>query len=134
MIKFQFSKMLFLRKPLILIVIISILFNGVKSSLKDRKFTIISDTQTNNPDGLFEASGNVFIEGENGTKAYANKLIYEQELSKFSLLGNVIIKNYNTNEIFIKEANGDEFILFTDKEGFQINSNNGNRVKTKLRF
>ena len=126
--------MLFLRKPLILIFIINILFNGVKSNLKDRSFTIISDTQTNNPDGFFEASGNVIIEGENGTKAYANKLIYEQASSKFSLLGNVIIKKYTTNEIFIEEANGDEFILFTDKKGFQINSNNGHRVKTKLRF
>ena len=126
--------MLFLRKPLILIFIINILFNGVKSNLKDRSFTIISDSQTNNPEGLFEASGNVFIEGENGTKAYANKLIYEPASSKFRLLGNVIIKNYKTNEIFIEEANGDEFILFTDKKGFQINSNNGHRVKTKLRF
>ena len=126
--------MLFLRKPLILIFIINILFNGVKSNLKDRGFMIISDSQTNNPEGLFEASGNVFIEGENGTKAYANKLIYEQASSKFRLLGNVIIKNYKTNEIFIEEANGDEFILFTDKKGFQINSNNGHRVKTKLRF
>ena len=126
--------MLFLRKPLILIFIINILFNGVKSNLKDRSFTIISDSQTNNPEGLFEASGNVFIEGENGTKAYANKLIYEQAASKFRLLGNVIIKNYKTNEIFIEEANGDEFILFTDKQGFQINSNKGQRVKTKLRF
>ena len=126
--------MLFLRKPLILIFIINILFNGVKSNLKDRSFTIISETQTNNPDGFFEASGNVIIEGENGTKAYANKLIYEQASSKFSLLGNVIIKKYTTNEIFIEEANGDEFILFTDKKGFQINSNNGNRVKTKLQF
>tara|TARA_B100000212_G_scaffold315783_1_gene270173 strand:- start:1485 stop:1865 length:381 start_codon:yes stop_codon:yes gene_type:complete len=126
--------MLFLRKPLILIFIINILFNGVKSNLKDRSFTIISDSQTNNPEGLFEASGNVFIEGENGTKAYANKLIYDQASSKFRLLGNVIIKNYKTNEIFIEEANGDEFILFTDKKGFQINSNNGHRVKTKLRF
>jgi len=126
--------MLFLRKPLILIFIINILFNGVKSNLKDRSFTIISDSQTNNPEGLFEASGNVFIEGENGTKAYANKLIYDQASSKFRLLGNVIIKNYKTNEIFIEEANGDEFILFSDKKGFQINSNNGHRVKTKLRF
>ena len=126
--------MLFLRIPLILIFIINILFNGVKSNLKDRSFTIISDSQTNNPEGLFEASGNVFIEGENGTKAYANKLIYEQASSKFRLLGNVIIKNYKTNEIFIEEANGDEFILFTDKKGFQINSNNVHRVKTKLRF
>ena len=58
---------------------------------------------------------------------------YWKRKSKLKLFGDVKIYGYQYENIFIEELHGDEFILFTDKGQFQINSKKM-RVKTKFKF
>jgi len=106
-----------------------------RSALSDEinTYLIKSDSQAQSNEGNFEALGNVIIQDQNNFNARSNKLIYDKDKS-IKLIGNVKIDNYQYEDIFIENIEGDEFILFTDKVGFQINSNNKNRVKTKLKF
>ena len=76
----------------------------------------------------------MIINDNSNFSASSDKLIYEKNKSKMHLEGNVNIKNYQSNDIFIESILSDELILFTDKGGFKINAKNGKRVKTKLRF
>ena len=93
---------------------------------------------------LLSAFNNVIIEfledcilvfpEENDFKVYADKLIYEKKFSKLLLKGNVKVRNYFSNEVFIKEASGNELIIFVDKGAFEFNNEEGQRVKTSIRF
>ena len=106
-----------------------------RSALSDEinTYLIISDSQSQSNEGNFEALGNVIIQDQKDFNARSNKLIYDKDKS-IKLIGNVKIDNYQYEDILIENIEGDEFILFTDKGGFQINSNNKNRVKTRLKF
>ena len=106
-----------------------------RSALSDEinTYLIISDSQSQSNEGNFEALGDVIIQDQKDFNARSNKLIYDKDKS-IKLIGNVKIDNYQYEDIFIENIEGDEFILFTDKGGFQINSNNKNRVKTRLKF
>ena len=97
-------------------------------------YSIISDTQSQSADGKFEASGNVVIRDQNEFNAKSDKMIFEKDKSIIKLIGNVEIDNYQYKDILIEKIESDEFILFTEKGGFQINSKNNNRVKSKLSF
>ena len=104
-------------------------------SLNDNNiFTITSDSQFHSGKGILKANGNVIIEGENELIVYADKLIYEKKLSKLHLMGNVVLRNYSSNEIFIENASGDELIIFLNQASFELNKKNGERVKTKFRL
>lgn len=105
----------------------------LSSDIKE-SYTIISETQTNNENGIFEANGNVRINGENNFSASSDKLIYEKSESKLNLKGNVEIENYQIDNIFIDNIIADELILYIDKGRLLINSTKGNRVKTKLKL
>ena len=129
--------MLNLRKSLILFFVLLYLPNGsIRSdSINENKiYNITSDSQSNSADGILKATGNVIIEGENDFKVYADKLIYEKKFSKLLLKGNVTVRNYFSNEVFIKEASGNELIIFVDKGAFEFNKEEGQRVKTSIRF
>lgn len=106
-----------------------------RSALSDEinTYLIISDSQSQSIEGNFEALGDVIIQDQKDFNARSNKLIYDKDKS-IKLIGNVKIDNYQYEDILIENIEGDEFILFTDKGGFQINSNNKNRVKTRLKF
>ena len=106
-----------------------------RSALSDEinTYLIISDSQSQTNEGNFEALGDVIIQDQKNFNARSNKLIYDKDKS-IKLIGNVKIDNYQYEDIFIENIEGDEFILFTDKGGFQINSKNKNRVKTRLKF
>jgi len=106
-----------------------------KTVLSNEKntYSIMSETQSQSSNGNFEASGNVIIQDQKNFNARSDKLIYEKEKS-IKLIGNVKIDNYQYDDILIEKVEGDEFILFIDQGGFQINSKNDNRVKTKLKF
>ena len=104
-------------------------------SLNDNNiFTITSDSQFHSGEGIIKANGNVIIEGENELIVYADKLIYEKKLSKLHLMGNVVLRNYSSNEIFVENASGDELIIFLNQASFKLNKKNGERAKTKFRF
>ena len=116
---------------LILIPLFTISNKSVSSDVKD-EYTIISDYQKHNEEGIFEANGNVKITGQRNFSASSDLLIYEKNKSRLNLKGNVEIKNYEFDGILIKNISGDELILFLDNNGIVINSKKGSRVKTKL--
>ncbi len=122
---------------LIFFLITNSIFNlSTKSILANQKnnYTITSDTQTQSEDGIFEAFGNVIINNESNLSAKSDKLIYEKDQSRIYLKGNVKIENYEYENFLIENVVGDELILFTNRSGFEINSKNGNRVKSNLKF
>ena len=109
--------MLNLRKSLILFFVLLYLPNGgIRSdSINENKiYNITSDSQSNSADGILKATGNVIIEGANDF--------------------NVNVKNYISNEVFIKEASGNKLIIFVDKGAFEFHKKEGQRVKTSIRF
>ena len=110
------------------------ILNKVTIANENNSYSIISDSQSQNENGKFEATGNVLINDNSNFSARSDKAIYEKNKSKIHLEGNVNIKNYQSNDIFIESLQSDELIFFTDKGGFKINAKNGKRVKTKLRF
>ena len=122
---------------LIIFLITNSIFNLSSTSIlanQKNNYTITSDTQTQSEDGIFEAFGNVIINNESNLSAKSDKLIYEKDQSRIYLKGNVKIENYESENLLIENVVGDELILFTNRSGFEINSKNGNRVKSNLKF
>ena len=129
--------MIFISKILLFFCTYLILqISSSKSELREafKSFLLTSDEQFHSDKGITEASGNVIIEGENDFKATADKIIFEKELSKLHLKGNVILNNFETEEIFIENAVGNELIIFLDKGSFKFLKKENKRVKTKFRF
>ena len=99
-------------------------------------YTVTSDSQIQNVEGNFEAIGNVVIKSShNNFEATSNKLTYDKDARTLKLVGNVFVKNLESDEgLSIQESYGDELTIFTDTGLFKFNSENKNRVKTKLKF
>ena len=122
-------------KPLLLA---AVLFIHTEISLAKEKlnYTVISDSQIQNVKGNFEAIGNVVIKSiNNNFEASSNKMTYDKEARTLKLVGNVFVKNLESEEsLSIQESYGDELTIFIDSGLFKFNSENKNRVKTKLKF
>ena len=103
---------------------------------EEPNYTVTSDSQIQNVNGGFEAIGNVVIKSsKNNFEASSNKLIYDKDARTLKLVGNVFVKNLESEEgLSIQESYGDELTIFTDSGLFKFNSENKNRVKTKLKF
>ena len=99
-------------------------------------YTVTSDSQIQNVKGSFEAIGNVVIKSsKNNFEASSNKLTYDKDARTLKLVGNVFVKNLESDEgLSIQESYGDELTIFTDSGLFKFSSENKNRVKTKLKF
>ena len=99
-------------------------------------YTVTSDSQIQNVKGNFEATGNVVIKSiNNNFEASSNKMTYDKDARTLKLVGNVFVKNLESEEgLSIQESYGDELTIFTDSGLFKFNSENKNRVKTKLKF
>ena len=98
-------------------------------------YTITSDSQINTLMGDLEANGNVVIKSNDGQfEASSNKLIFDKDGKFFKLIGNVSVKNLESEGLSIQESTGDELIIFTDTGLFEFKSQNENRVKTKIKF
>ena len=98
-------------------------------------YTVTSDSQIQNVKGNFEAIGNVVIKSiNNNFEASSNKLTYDKDAKTLKLLGNVFVKNLESEGLSIQESYGDELTIFTDSGLFKFNSENKNKVKTKLKF
>ena len=120
------------------LLLAALLFIHTEISFAKEKlnYTITSDSQIQNVKGSFEAIGNVVIKRiNNNFEASSNKLSYDKEAKTLKLVGNVVVKNLESDEgLSIQESYGDELTIFTDSGLFKFNSENKNRVKTKLKF
>ena len=99
-------------------------------------YTVTSDSQIQNVKGSFEAIGNVVVKSsKNNFEASSNKLTYDKDARTLKLVGNVFVKNLESDEgLSIQESYGDELTIFNDTGLLKFNSENKNRVKTKLKF
>ena len=98
-------------------------------------YTITSDSQINTLEGDLEAKGNVVIKGNSGNfEAYSDKLSFDKDDKFLKLIGNVYVKNLESEGISIEETSGEELTIFIDKGLFEFKSQNKNRVKTKIKF
>ena len=98
-------------------------------------YTITSDSQRTNLEGDLEATGKVVIKRKSDNfEAYSDKLSFNKDGKTLKLIGNVYVKNFESEEITIEESSGDELIIFTDTGLFEIKSQNKNRVKTKIKL
>ena len=98
-------------------------------------YTITSDSQINTLEGDFEATGNVVIKSNSGNiEAYSDKLSFDKDDKSLKLIGNVNVKNLESEGIAIEETSGDELTIFIDMGIFEFKSQNKNRVKTKIKF
>ena len=120
------------------LLLAAVLFIHTEISFAKEKlnYTVTSDSQIQNVKGSFEAIGNVVIKSsKNNFEASSNKLTYDKDARTLKLVGNVFVKNLESEEgLSIQESYGDELTLFTDTGLFKFNSENKNRVKTKLKF
>ena len=120
------------------LLLAAVLFHLSEISFAKEKlnYTVTSDSQIQNVKGNFEAIGNVVIKSsKNNFEASSNKLTYDKDARTLKLVGNVFVKNLESDEgLSIQESYGDELTIFTDTGLFKFNSENKNRVKTKLKF
>ena len=112
------------------------LLSEISFAKEKLNYTVTSDSQIQNVKGNFEAIGNVVIKSsKNNFEASSNKLTYDKDARTLKLVGNVFVKNLESDQgLSIQESYGDELTIFTDTGLFKFNSENKNRVKTKLKF
>ena len=120
------------------LLLAAVLFIHTEISFAKEKlnYTVTSDSQVQNVKGGFEAIGNVVIKSsKNNFEASSNKLTYDKDARTLKLVGNVFVKNLESDTgLSIQESYGDELTIFTDSGLLKFNSENKNRVKTKLKF
>ena len=112
------------------------LLSAISFAKEKLNYTVTSDSQIQNVKGNFEAIGNVVIKSiNNNFEASSNKMTYDKDSRTLKLVGNVVVKNKESEEgLSIQESYGDELTIFTDSGLFKFNSENKKRVKTKLKF
>ena len=120
----------------LLLAPVILLLTQISFAKEKLNYTVTSDSQIQNVEGNFEAIGNVVIKSSNNNfEASSNKLTYDKDARTLKLIGNVIVKNLESDQgLSIQESYGDELTIFTDTGLFKFNSENKNRVKTKLKF
>ena len=119
------------------VLIASFLFLLAEFSFAEQltNYTITSDSQVNTLEGDLEAIGNVVIKSNSGNfEAYSDKLSFGKDDKSLKLIGNVYVKNLESEGISIEETSGDELTIFTETGLFEFKSSNDNRVETKLKF
>ena len=112
-----------------------ILLTEISFAQEKLTYTVTSDSQINNINGSFEAIGNVVIKSSNNSfEASSNKLKYDNGSKSLKLLGNVVVKNLESEGLSIQRSSGEELTIFTETGLFEFKSSNDNRVETKLEF
>ena len=119
----------------LLLAAVLFLLSEISFAKETINYTVTSDSQIQNVKGNFEAIGNVVIKSiNNNFEASSNKLTYDKDAKTLKLLGNVFVKNLESEGLSIQESYGDELTIFTDSGLFKFNSENKNRVKTKHKY
>ena len=119
------------------VILASFLFLLAEFSFAEEltNYTITSDSQTNTLEGDLEAIGNVVIKSNIGNfEAYSDKLQFDKDDKSLKLIGNVYVRNLESEGIAIEETSGDELTIFAETGLFEFKSQNKNRVKTKIKF
>jgi lipopolysaccharide export system protein LptA len=100
------------------------LFTEISFAKEKLHYTVTSDSQIQNVKGNFEAIGNVVIKSsKNNFEPSSNKLTYDKDARTLKLVGNVFVKNLESDEgLSIQESYGDELTIFTDTGLFKFNS------------
>ena len=83
------------------LLLAAVLFIHTEISLAKEKlnYTVTSDSQIQNVKGNFEAIGNVVIKSTNNNfEASSNKLTYDKDAKTLKLVGNVFVKNLESEE------------------------------------
>ncbi len=112
-----------------------ILLTEISFAQEKLTYTVTSDSQINNINGSFEAIGNVVIKSTNNSfEASSNKLKYDNGSKSLKLLGNVVVKNLESEGLSIQSSSGEELTIFTETGLFEFKSSNDKRVETKLKF
>ena len=112
-----------------------ILLTEISFAQEKLTYTVTSDSQINNINGSFEAIGNVVIKSTNNSfEASSNKLEYDKGSKSLKLLGNVVVKNLESEGLSIQSSSGEELTIFTETGLFEFKSRNDKRVETKLKF
>ncbi len=112
-----------------------LLFTEISFSREKLNYTITSDSQIQNIKGNFEAHGNVVIKSTNNNfEASSNKLTYDKEARYLKLVGDVFVKNLESEGLSIQSSLGDELTIFTETGVFKFKSSNDKKVITKLKF
>ena len=119
-------------KPL-LVAAVLFLLSEISFAKEKLNYTVTSDSQIQNVKGNFEAIGNVVIKSiNNNFEASSNKLTYDKDAKTLKLVGNVFIKNLESEGLSIQESYGDKLTICTDHGLFKFNSENKIRVKNKI--
>ena len=120
----------------LLLAPVILLLTQISFAKEKLNYTVTSDSQIQNVEGNFEAIGNVVIKSSNNNfQASSNKLTFDKDARTLKLIGNVFVKNLDSGlGLSIQESYGDELTIFTDSGLFKFNSENRNRVKTRLKF
>ena len=119
----------------LLLAALLFLLGEISFAKEKLNYTVTSDSQIQNVKGDFEAIGNVVIKSiNNNFEASSNKMTYDKEARTLKLVGNVFVKNLESEGLSIQESYGDELTIFTDSGLFIFNSENKNRVETRLKF
>ena len=118
----------------LLLAVVPLYFKWNFICKRETEYTITSDSQIQNVNGNFEAIGNVIIKSiNNNFEASSNKITYDKHARTLKLVGNVFVKNLESEEgLSIQESYDDELTIVTDSGLFKFNSKNKNRVKTKI--
>ena len=119
----------------LLLIPLFLILTEISTAQEKLNYTVTSDSQIQNLKGNFEAIGNVVIKSTNNNfEASSNKLTYDKDTKTLKLLGNVFVKNLQSEGLSIQESYGDELTIFTDSGLFKFNSKNKNRVTTKIKL
>ena len=119
----------------LLLAAVLFLLSEISFAKEKLNYTVTSDSQIQNVKGNFEAIGNVVIKSiNNNFEASSNKLTYDKDAKTLKLLGNVFVKNLESEGLSIQESYGDELTIFTDSGLFKFNSENKNSLLTYLHF
>ena len=119
------------------LLLTSLLFLFAELSFAEEltNYIITSDSQIQTLEGDLEAIGNVVIKSNSGNfEVYSDKLSFDKDDKSLKLIGNVYVKNLESEGIAIEETSGDQLTIFTDTGIFEFKSQNKNRVTTKIKF
>ena len=88
------------------------LFTEISFAKDKINYTVTSDSQILNVKGNFEAIGNAVIKSiDNNFEASSNKLTYDIDAKTLKLVGNVFVKNLESEGLSIQESYGDELTI-----------------------
>ena len=83
----------------LLLAAVLFLLSEISFAKEKLNYTVTSDSQIQNVNGNFEAIGNLVIKSiNNNFEASSNKMTYDKDARTLKLIGNVVVKNLESEE------------------------------------